>query len=75
MTLNSLIEVLVEIHLIDEGLLLPKDWHQNIFDTNLKLCCIYIAEVLFVPLERQIVLVITAREAIHRIEQRAFARR
>ena len=64
MPLNSLVEVLIKVELVDKCLLLANDWHKDVLDTNLELGCIDVAEVLLVSLESQVFL-LSCRIIIH----------
>lgn len=56
--MDRLVKVRIEVERVDEGLFLPQNRHQNVLDANFKLCCIDISEVLFVPFELQVFLVV-----------------
>ena len=58
MSPNGQIEVLIEVQLVDKRLLFAEDWKQDIFDTDLELRCIDIAEVLLEAFEAQINLIV-----------------
>lgn len=58
MSLNGLIEVFIEVKCIYKCFLLPKDWKQDVFDTNLQLRGIDIPKILLEALEPQIFLLV-----------------
>lgn len=58
MSLNRLVKVLIEVKCVDKSFFLPKDWKQDVFDTDLQLRSIDIPEILLEALEPQIFLLL-----------------